>query len=232
MNKFFVKNKLEVVFIAILFLIVLFFSTYKLTESPPIWFDEANYIQVAMNLAEFGRQGIQTAPVEIDHPDYLTVGYPLIYPLSISLKYFGVGLLPARSVMVIFIVGLVMLSYILIKRMFRFNFAVASSLLLVTFPPLYGNGKNIMGEVPGMFWLFLFLFFIYKLEKTNFKNLTYCLLAGLTAGLCLATKPIFLIILTPVILISIFLKRKQINFQWQPVLVFIFSLLFFSLTLP
>lgn len=217
------SKKYEIIFIIISLAVGLFFSTYKLTESPPIWFDEGNYIQTAINLANYGQQAIQTAPGELISTNHLTAGYPLLYPLSLSFKYFGVGLFQARIIMAIFIAALILVSYLLVKKLFGFRMAVFASLLLVTFPPIYGHGKNVMGEVPGLFFLILFLFFLYKIENNNFQKVKYYIYAGLSAGLCIATKPIFIILL-PALVITILFYIKKINWNWKIVLAFLLSL--------
>lgn len=217
-------KKLEILFVLILLLVGLFFATYKLTESPPIWFDEGNYIQVAINFLASNKQVVQVAPGELVPATYLTAGYPLLYPLSLSFKYFGVGLLQARAVMVIFILALILVSYLLMRNLFGFKIAVLSSLLLVSFPPLYGHGKNVMGEIPGMFFLILFLFFVHKIEKTSYQKIIYYILAGLAAGLCLSTKPVFVILL-PAILVAVLILRKKIYFYWQSIFAFLLSFL-------
>jgi hypothetical protein len=37
----------------------------------------------------------------------------------------------------------------------------------VTFPVLYGNGKNVLGEVPGLVFLFIFLASVFEIEATD-----------------------------------------------------------------
>jgi len=216
------KNK-ETIFLILIVLISFEFSTYKLTESPPIWFDEGNYIQVAINLFNSGQQELQVAPNHFSHALYLTTGYTVILPISLVFKFFGIDLMQARAIMVCYILALVLISYFFIKQLVGFRFAALSSLLLITFPPLYGHGKNVMGEIPGIFFLILFLFFIFKLEKSKFKNKNCFILSGLAAGLCLATKPIFFLAL-PAMVIAIFFYRKKIDFNWQHTLVFILSI--------
>ena len=223
--KFFLTNKkYEAIFLFCLLLFTLFFSAYKLTESPPIWFDEANYIQVAINFMDQFEQTIQVAPEELLPATYLTAGYPLLYPLSLSFKYFGIGLLQARIVMLIFIIALVLMSYLLIRKLFGFKIAMWSSLLLATFPPLYGHGKNVMGEIPGIFFLILFFYTIYKIEAKNYKNSIYYILAGLSAGLCISSKPVFIILL-PAIFLALIVCRKKINFYWQSFFYFLLAFL-------
>ncbi|MBI2618389.1 glycosyltransferase family 39 protein [Candidatus Kaiserbacteria bacterium] len=207
-----------------LVLVVLFFSTYRLTESPPVWYDEGIYHQSAINLLRAGDFGLQVEPDVFASASNSTVGFPLIYPVALSFGLFDVGVLQARSVMVVFILLLVFYAYFLLKNLFGFKVAAYSSSLLATFPVLYGNGKSTLGEVPGMFFLILFLFFIYKLEESDFKDIRWYILAGLAGGLCVVTKPIFFILL-PALAFSVFFLRKKITFIIKPILIFVFAFL-------
>ena len=74
----------------------LFCATYRLTESPSVWYDEGIYIQSATNAIQHGKVGFQFSPGTITHISRVSVGYPLIYPLAIWFKIFGVSVLSAR----------------------------------------------------------------------------------------------------------------------------------------
>ncbi len=216
------KKNYEKFFLLALLLISLFFATYKLSESPPFWYDEGIYDQVAINLAKFEIQGIQVAPNEFVSADIITGGFTFLYPISWSFKYFGVGVLQARAVMVAFLILLVFTSYFLANNLFKYKTAALTALSIATFPIIYGNGKNVLGEVPGLFFLMLFLFFVNKIERGGRRISDYAL-AGLAGGLCVATKPLFLVLL-PAIAAGFIFKRKKINFDWQSALI---ALLFF-----
>ncbi len=215
-----VKNISEKIFVIFLLAIVFFFAAYKLTESPPTWFDEGILIQSAVNLVENGTMGIQLAPDFINHnATTFSTGFPLAYPVGWAMKFFGKGLLPARSIMVVFSLLLVLFFYLLSKRLWGFITAAFSSFLLVSFAPFYGNGKNVLGEVPGLFFRFLFLYFVYRIESESYGGgyLNY-IMAGLAAGLCISTKSIFLVLPAAVILGVIILRRK-INWHWYFIFV-------------
>jgi len=191
-----------------------FFSTYKITESPPFWYDEGINVQAAANIANFGEFALQVAPNILVSPTLLTTGYPVIYPVALSFNLFGTGVLQARLIMALFIIATVATVYLLSRSLFGFYIAASASLLIASFPPLYGNGKSVLGEIPGVLFLLLFLYFVHLIERTNYSKRKYYIFAGLTAGLCVATKPIF-ILLIPAILAGVLLLRKQIIFNWQ-----------------
>lgn len=169
-----------------LLLVALLFGAYKLTESPPTWIDEGMVTQLALNLERHGVIGLQTSPGNFVSGAYISVGFPVTLPLAGVLKLIGEGLLESRMLMVVWILLLVLLVYLYILKEFGIKSAVLAGLLVVTFAPLYGNGKNVLGEVPGLVFLFLFLLLLHR--RTFF-------LAGLSLGLVVATKPIFILML-------------------------------------
>ena len=59
------NKKLHIIIPVALLLITLFFSLFKLTESPPIWYDEGIILQPAINSVRTGKMGMQIAPGEI-----------------------------------------------------------------------------------------------------------------------------------------------------------------------
>lgn len=172
------------------------FSVYRLTESPPTWLDEGMITQLAINLAEYGVMGLQASPDNFASGAYVSSGFPLIFPLAAFFKIVGVGFLQARIFMLFWILLLVAFSYIYILRMYGWRAAFFAGLLLATFAPLYGNGKNVLGEVPGLVFFILFLLFLQRMEKEEFLSKPFLFFgAGLALGLFAATKVIFLLAL-------------------------------------
>lgn len=218
-TKFFFSRYSEGLFLFFLLVITFSSAVYKLTETPPTWYDEGFIIQSAQNLVLNGRMGIQVAPGQFFESGVIfSTGYPVAYPVGLAMKFFGHGLLPARAVMVIFLVLLVAISYFFVKQMWGFKTAAISSLLVVSFASLYGNGKNVLGEVPGLFFAILFLFFLNKIEKEDYKGGAFnYIMVGLAAGLCISTKSIFLVLL-PALALGLFIFRKKINWERRSVL--------------
>jgi 4-amino-4-deoxy-L-arabinose transferase-like glycosyltransferase len=208
-------EKKEKFFLFFLLAATFFFAAYKLSEIPPPWYDEGYIIQSSINLVQNGQMGVRVAPDLVLENTTFSTGYPLTYLIGLAIKFWGKGIFQARSVMVPFMLFLVLFSYLLAKRIWGFRVAVFSSLLIASFASLYGNGKNVLGEVPGIFFLVLFLFFIHRIEKDNYGSGHFnYIMAGLSAGLCISTKSIFLV-LPGAILVGLFLKRKEI-IMWRP----------------
>lgn len=188
---------------------VIFLSTYRLTESPPVWMDEGIITQVAENMAIHRVHGIQIAPQKFISAGFVTTSYVVTYPISLSFRSFGVGVLQARVVMVLFLFAFFVLAYFLTKQEMAKTLAVCALLLLVSFAPIYGNGKNVLGEIPGMVFLFAGLLCVGMI-KQGWRTATSFFLAGLLFGLCVVTKPVFLLIL-PALIIPLYFYRRTFS---------------------
>lgn len=195
------------------FLILLVAATYHLTESPGIWYDEGFYTQTATNVALHGREAIQITPDTYVTASQVTVGYPVIYPVALSYRLFGVSVLSGRAVMVGFMLLAGLAAYFLARRLMAPRVAALSFLAVATLPVLYGNGKSVLGEVPGMAYVLISLLVLVQLERTGYRRSALWLLLGVMTGLAAATKPIF--ILFPIALCMVWLS----NFRKIPLTV-------------
>lgn len=204
---------------------VLFVGLYNFQTSPGFWFDEGIIAQAAKNIAFNGVYGIQTAPGSFYTNNFwITTGYPLMLPVAFFLKIFGASIWAARIAPLLYLLLFAAVSYFFIKKLYGFKYAVLASLLLVTFPPLYGNGKAVLGEVPGLFWLVLggFLYLLYEEKKRD----RFIYASALAFGLCVAAKPYYALIIPGVIFLVLFLRFKRPNFGWRKIILFtaVFSL--------
>lgn len=204
----------------LLILFALSCSLYRLTEAPPTWFDEGMIVQLAINLVERGVMGIGVAPGALVSAAYTTTGFPVVWPVAISFAFFGISLLSARLVMVAFLIAFLIASYYFMKRFVGRTSALWSIALLATFASLYGDGKNVLGEVPGLFFLVLFLIFAQNIFDLNLPTRKNAILAGLFFGLCVATKPTFLVLGGAVLIALLFVYftrgRSAIPFALFP----------------
>ncbi len=207
-------HRLFYVACATLVLFVLYFATLALPESPKVWYDEGYHLEVARVQALHGFFGLQVAPREFASAAQVTVGFPLLYPVALSYEFFGVGVLEARAVMVLFIFGLLGGAAYFLYKLFGAYEALFGSMLLATSPLLYGNGKSVLGEVPGLFYLLLFFILLLVLERREWYPLRYYAAAGFVAGLTVATKPIF-ILLIPAVAIALLLHLRHIPIRWS-----------------
>ncbi|MBP7134270.1 glycosyltransferase family 39 protein [Patescibacteria group bacterium] len=201
---------------------------YQLTESPKTWYDEGLYLQVARTVAHHHGFFIQIAPHEFTPiGEFITVGYPVTFPLAMVLRVFGDQLLYARVFAVMYLLLFVGVSTLYVKHVFGTRLAWYTLPILTTFAPLYGNGKEVLGEVPGLFFLVAFFLTLqYLVEKQKRPPLWLILTAGLSAGLAIATKPNFIVLL-PAMLVGGWFYRKELAHLLQRcrVCVFLFGLL-------
>jgi 4-amino-4-deoxy-L-arabinose transferase-like glycosyltransferase len=89
--------------------------------------------------------------------------------------------------------------------------SVGSLGLVATFAPLYGNGKNVLGEVPGLLFVLLFLLCVRYIESGKSTERLF-LFAGLMLGLAVVTKPIFLLLL-PVVGLVLVCSRELLTIK-------------------
>ncbi len=196
-------------------LIAAFFATYHLTESPQTWFDEGIFLQLARNALVQLPFSLRVSPTELVPAGAIsTVGFPVIAPVSASFALFGIGILQARAVMVLFILLLIATLYAFARAAWGERTAFWATVLVATHAPVYGNGKNVLGEIPGLFLFFAFLHFVHELEQREQRSLSLWAATGLAAGLFMATKPNFLL-LAPVLLIALWLRRKTLAPTWK-----------------
>lgn len=194
------------IIIGVLFFILLFVGTWNLSKSPATWFDEGINLGIARSLVENGVFSLSVAPdTFVEERQFLiTSNYPVLLPSALSMKLFGFNLTAARTPMVLFLILFAIASFAIVRRLYSREAAIMSLALLVTFVPLYGNGKNVLGEVPGLVFFFIALLLLPR--AFNFRRLFF---AGLCIGLAVATKPFFLIIPIALGVAEILLYRKS-----------------------
>ena len=166
---------------------------------------------MSANLVNHGVIGLTVTPGTVEHFSKITVGYPLIYPIAASLAIFGNNILVARATMALFLLMVLLVAYFLVRKSIGKNEALLSLALLVSFAPLYGNGKSVLGEVPGILYLLLSLLLMHlaRVNKEQGKSNYFLALSGFFAGLCVTTKPIFILFIGALMFTFLF-KRKDI----------------------
>ncbi len=203
---------------------VMGFCFSDLLNSPRPWFDEGIYLQTAKNLAEQGKFGLQILPDQIVGLDFITIGYPLIVPLALTFKIFGTSFFAARSMMVFFIGLFIFLTAEVNRQLFGRKIALLSALAVSTFGPLYGNGKNVLGEVPGLAYLLLTVLCLIAIERGKAGWLIYAL-TGFFLGLTAATKPSFLLVFPAILAAGLVWRfiKKQARPSWVELSSFVLS---------
>lgn len=201
--------------IACAFIVFLGLFIVKLDEIPPLWFDEGWTISVAKNWIDTGHYGrlLLNEPISarwIAHP------IPVTGPIAISFKLFGFGIWQARLPGVMYSLGLLIVIYLISKIIFD-NTSAKFTIFFLLFAPLpslslFWNGRQVLGEVPMMFYLSCgYLFFFIGLTKSKW----YIFLAAIFWGIALTIKrqviPFWIISIMIPLLLSIKLNNRSVS---------------------
>lgn len=232
MNQFFIEwnwHRIAVGGLALFFILILFWG---FPDSSAPWFDEGIHLNLAKNWAEQGVLNLRIGPEEFvrEKPLLISTNYPLLAPVALSFKLFGVGLEQGKVVSYIFLSIFIILAYWLVRKNYGKNNALLTLALLITFLPLYGNGKSVLGEIPGLVYLLAGLLILER------RGIGSIFSVGLLFGLAAATKSSYLIILVALAFGELWrgFKDKKFDFQrWLilgsglsiPLLIWIFTLL-------
>ena len=191
------------------FVLVLFFSSFHLFNSPETWMDEGLIIQSAEGILETGKAAVPIAPGVWEPAWYITTGFPLTLPLAGTFAVFGVSLEAARLVMLAFLLCLFGVFFLYARRAISGGAAWFGLFFLVFFAPIYGNGRNALGEIPGLLFLVLALL---PLIQSGAISRRRALWAGVAAGCAVAAKPIFILFL-PALLLTLVLRWKELELK-------------------
>ncbi len=181
---------------AILVIIVFFLALYNLEHFPPTWYDEGVHLLVAQKLALQGEYRFGPA-----------LGPTVFFPIAAAFRAAGTSLLPARIVMIGYLLLCLLAFYALARYLGGWKVAVTGTFLFVASPgtDLLRWGRQVVGEVPATFFFLLAaLLWLKTLEEAH----TSCrkgklLLAGACLGLAILTKNQFLLLLPAWILLWI-----------------------------
>jgi 4-amino-4-deoxy-L-arabinose transferase-like glycosyltransferase len=135
---------------------ILFLATVRLESVPPLWWDEGWTLSVARNWLETGQykrllnghlvpHGLEAAPT-------------LTGTIYLAFKLFGIGVVQARMIAVLYTLPTLLILYYLARRLYNRKIAVATLLILLLTPayielvPIY-TGRQVLAEMPAMFFL-------------------------------------------------------------------------------
>jgi 4-amino-4-deoxy-L-arabinose transferase-like glycosyltransferase len=180
----------------LLLLVALVMGLFRLSSTPPLWWDEGWTLTVARTWVERGHYGrlLDGEPVSVR----LAGGFPVIAPIALSFRLFGVGVWQGRVVGVGFTLGALALIYYLASRLYDRSVAVGTLavLLFMSPPSIIGRspfsiihpvlmGRQILGEMPALFYLLAaYTCFLLAMQRT----LWFMPLAVVFWGIALRTK--------------------------------------------
>ncbi|MCX6701655.1 MAG: glycosyltransferase family 39 protein [Candidatus Zambryskibacteria bacterium] len=207
-----ITEKTKKIILTLIFSLAVFLIVFHFTDTPRVWVDEGIFTNIAENVSLYGVYGIQTEPGSFFRSATLfTTNYPVIFPVAASFKLFGIGLWQARLPMIIYMFLLVILFYLYTKKRYSFYPAIGTVLLLISFSPFYGNGRAVLGEVPGLVFLVLGTFLLLYLEEANFESKKLAIFSGIFLGLAASTKTLYLGLLIVALPLALIFCIKKIN---------------------
>ncbi len=160
--------------------------TINLESTPPLWWDEGWTLSVARNWVEQGHYGrlLDRKPA----PRGLEAGFPVTASIALSFRLFGVGIVQARLVAVMFTLAAFALLYELTCRLYNPLIGIATLLVVifmsghVDINPLIA-GRQVLAEIPALAFLLAgYLCLILAEER---------LLLFMSAAVCLWSLALF-----------------------------------------
>ena len=176
---------------------VVWLAFFNLTRFPATWFDEGSHLHVPKTLVTLGQYADYSDGELRYYGPTVGVGPTVMLPIAAAFKVAGVGLLQARIVMAVYLLLAVAAFIVLAWRVAGPGAGALAMLLLLTSPSisLFENGRQVLGEVPGLFFLCAGLtWWLACWEAPTWKRLL-----GASALLALAsvTKHVYLISILP-----------------------------------
>jgi 4-amino-4-deoxy-L-arabinose transferase-like glycosyltransferase len=187
---------------AIGIVLVLFLALYNLTDYPLTWFDEGSHLHVPKTLVRFGVYADYSSEGFRHYGPTIGLGPTVMLPIAVAFWLFGIGLLQARLVMALYLLATVYTFYRLARTLGSRRFAWVATGLLATSRgvSLVLYGRQVLGEVPGLFFLVAGLgLWFAKWERSSWPRLG---LVGLLLGLAMVTKYQYLLFLAPTLALA------------------------------
>lgn len=194
------------ILVSVAAIIVLLLVFYNLPNYPRPWFDEGSHLHVPKSLVKFGVYADYSSEGFRYYGPTIGVGPTVMLPIAAMFKLFGIGLLQARLVMAFYLLLTLFMFYALVRELGGHKLALLSLLILVSTRSvlLLETGRQVLGEVPGFFFLLAALWLWFSgWPKANVLRL---LGVGLLLGLAMITKYQYLLFLLPTLGLTWFLN--------------------------
>jgi hypothetical protein len=183
---------------------LVFLSLYNLPHYPKPWYDEGSHLHVPKTLVRLGEYADYSSEGFRYYGPTVGVGPTVMLPIAAAFELFGIGLLQARLVMVIYLLAAVWLFFGLAQWLGGRRLAWAATALFVTSRAvaLLEYGRQVLGEVPGLclvvggLWLWFSAW-----ERASWRRLVG---VGLLLGLATITKNQYFLVLAPTVLLAWF----------------------------
>lgn len=172
-------------------------SLWNLTDYPTPWYDEGSHLHVPKTLVLRGQYADYSSDGFRYYGPTIGVGPTVLLPIAGLFAVFGVGLWPARLVVVAYLWGALAAFYVLGRQLGGGRLAAAALALLIGTRgvAVIDYGRQVLGEVPGLFFAAAGLaVWLSAWERPGWRRLV---MAGGLLGLAAVTKTQNFIILAP-----------------------------------
>jgi hypothetical protein len=141
--------------LGVLLVALLLALTVRLDTLPPLWWDEGWTLTVARMWVEQGHYGLllEGRPAPAD----LAAAFPVVAPIALGFRLFGVGVWQGRFVIALFSLATLALLHSLGRRLFSRPVANGTLFVLLLMPinkalhPVY-IGRQVLAEMPMLFY--------------------------------------------------------------------------------
>jgi len=175
---------------------------HNITRYPIPWFDEGSHLHVPKTLVTRGVYADISSEGYRYFGPTVGVGPTVMLPVAAAFKLFGIGLLQARLVMGIYLLAAIYALFRLVENLAGWRTALAAlALILSSRAVLFLEyGRQLLGEVPGLFFLVLGLFLWFSRWNENSRlRLAWI---GLLFGLAMITKYQYLLFIGPALVLG------------------------------
>ncbi len=159
-----------------------------------VWWDSGVYIGMGKHLFSGGTTGFW----EHIRPPFLPIMLGFLWKLGLNPVFFG------RLLEIIFMLGIVWLTYQIARHWFEDKTAILASLIVALSPIFYHLSFHQYNEIPSTFFVLLAVWLTIK-EKH--------LLSGISTGLAFLSK------FAPGMFVAIIILYLAVNKKWKPVLL-------------
>lgn len=177
--------------------LVLVLGVWHLDRYPRTWFDEGSYLAVSESISERGLYASESADGTLDYAPVIGVGPTVLLPAAGVIALEGTDLGAVRLVTVVYLLGASIALYLITRRLFGQLAAVLGAITLLVTPSLdwVATGRQLLGEVPALFFLLIGGVLAYRVRGTG-----QTLLAGTALGLTMITKGQYTLVLPAAII--------------------------------
>jgi 4-amino-4-deoxy-L-arabinose transferase-like glycosyltransferase len=165
-------------------------------------YDGAMNLQVPVNLIEHGQYAT-------DYPKFtlfdrkIQTGPTVLVPIAVLFLIFGKSFFVANLVNLAYMLGVLVLSFVVVKRVSNKWFGLLVFIFLPLLPNFFGNGLNQLGEIPALFYLLAGVLLLERALAHTKRRYTFLLLAGLALGLAVVTKTVLFIALPSIFVLAL-----------------------------